>query len=125
MRTDLLEIGARLMVSESHGWHSRRHKPGTVSRKTPKGIVTVTIDAYPPHGTIAHDVVFNPDGRERGEKYRGRSLEPFSQEILDKEIYQEATQKKRAALEDFNVWRKVSDEVIWQVAAIVLPEETP
>ena len=104
MRTELLEVGARLMVGESYGWHGRRHKPGTVTRRTPKGIVTVTIDAYPPHGTIAHEVTFNPDGNERGNRYNGRTLQPFDQEILRTVKYTtpQSAKKRRELESDFN-----------------------
>jgi len=122
MRTELLEVGARLMVSESHGWHGRRHKPGTVKRKTPKGIVTVAIDAYLPHGTIAHDVVFNPDGHERGNRY-GRMLVPLDQKVLDQEISDAAVEKIRRTLENHAIWRTLPEDKIRKVYEIVRSKE--
>ena len=120
MRTELLEVGARVMVRESHGWHGSRHSPGTVSRKTPKGMVTVTVDDYPYRGTIAHEVIFNSDGNERGQRYSGRSLEPFDQKLLNQEIYDARISKMRKDLEDYRLWRnQLSDAAIEKIAAIV------
>ena len=110
------------MVSEPHGWHGRRHKPGTVVRKTPKGIVTVAIDAYPPHNTIAHDVVFNPDGRERGNRY-GRMLVPLDQKVLDQEISDAIVENMRRTLENHAIWRTLPEDKIRKVYEIVRSKE--
>lgn len=127
MRTELLEVGARLMVGESYGFHGRRHKPGTVTRKTPGGQVIVTVDAYPPHGTIQHKVVFNANGWEKGAggSYCGRSLEPFDQSVLDDEVRRDRISKLRRRVEDFNTWRKLPDEVIEKVCEVLDKEQAP
>lgn len=119
MKTEGLKVGTRVLVRESHGWHGCRHKPGTVKKTTASGIVMVSVDAYPPHGTIAYEKIFNPDGRERARGYHGDSIEEFSQETLDAEIHAEMVDSKRRALENVHLWRKLPDSVILQVSAIV------
>ena len=105
MNTDSLQVGSRVLVGESYGWNGRRHKPGTVTKKTPSGIVTVMIDAYPPHGTIAHEKKFKASGWEWGrDNYRGDCLQEYSAELLEQEAYQSKVDKARRFLEDSATW---------------------
>ena len=120
MKTESLSVGDRVLVRESFGFYRCRHKPGTVSKLTPTKIATVTIDTFPAHGTIEHQKVFSPDGRERGRGYRGDDLEPFNQQVLDDEAHKEVVQSKRDFLRDDKLWRNtLNDKDILYVAAYV------
>ncbi len=120
LSTENLNIGDRVLVGESWGWHSVLHKPGTVTRKSPSGIATIAVDAYPSHGSSAHEVVFDKHGRERGKWAQGRELARFSQQVLDDESHRDLVARKRSMLEDFNLWRsKLGDDAILKIAEIV------
>lgn len=124
MDTRNLKVGDRVLVAEGYGWHGRRHKPGTVSKRTPSGILTVTVDAYEPHGTIAHTVVINANGRERGCGYsHGRGLDEFSEEVLQQEMRDEEVRQARSFLEDWKLWRtSLGDDLILKIAAMAKAE---
>lgn len=118
MNTSTLNIGDRVLVRQSYGWSGCRHKPGTVSKKTPSGIVDVSIDAYPPHGTIAHTKRFKASGWESGhDNYRGDCLEPFCQETLDNEILQAKTDRAKQYLQDGKWIKELGDSSIRALAA--------
>jgi hypothetical protein len=123
--TEKLQIGDRVLVREPWGWHGQQHTPGSVSKKTPTGITTVKTDAYPPNGTVSYEVVFGPDGWERGKRYSGREIVAYDEEVLKKEIYDRTLREKRAYLENYQIWRTASDELILKVAAIVESEFKP
>ena len=123
MDTKTLNVGDRVLTGEHYGWHGQRHRPGTVTKRTPSGIITVTVDAYPSHKTVAHDLTFNPDGRERGKNYNGAWLDPFDQQVLDNEQRGALIESKRRFLEDYQLWReKLSGKAILQIAALVEAE---
>lgn len=125
VRTTLLNVGDRVLVSEPWGWHEYRHKPGTVTKKTPSGLITVAVDAYPPHGTISHEVKFKESGWEYGSPtYHGKSLKEFSESVLTDELRRDKIIRARGFLEDSNTWRKLGDDLTLRIYALIKSEDS-
>jgi hypothetical protein len=118
MKTDTLNIGDRVLVRENYGFYGCKHRPGTVTKLTPTKIATVTVDEGPEN--ITYQIVFSPDGYERGQRYRGRYLDPFDQKVLDAEAYKKMVKEKRDFLRDDKLWREtLSEQAILDIAARV------
>lgn len=120
INTSYFNVGDRVLVAESLGWNGSQHKPGTVAQKTPSGTVTVSVDAYPPHDTVAHEVKFSASGWEWGRRaYHGRWLCQFSQQTLIDEIRAEKVRRARQYLEDHQLWRSLDDGFILEIESKV------
>jgi hypothetical protein len=113
LRTDNLKVGDRVLVTMPYGL--RGVLVATVSRKTPTGITTVTLDR-----TNGHEIVFGSDGRERGYRHSGKFLVEFDQQFLENSEREEMVSSKRAMLEKYELWRtRLSNEAILKIAEIV------
>lgn len=121
-RSMKLNVGDRVLVSEPWGFHESRHKTGTVIKRTPSGITTVAVDAYPPHGTIAHEQKFTARGWRVGEgAYSGYSLDEYDEQVLKDERRRDAVAKARSFLRDYEKWRGLSDDAILRIYKIIHP----
>lgn len=114
LRTDILNVGDRVLVSVPNGFGAVHYRSGIVSRKTLTGIAIVTVDG------MAFEVVFGNDGRERGKRNSGKILYAFDQTLLESSERAALISRKRAALENYELWRKkLSNEAILKIAEIV------
>jgi hypothetical protein len=115
LRIDNLKVGDRVLVRMPYGLRAVRYLAATVSRKTPTGITTVTLDR-----TNGHEIVFGSYGRELGNRHSGKFLVEFDQQFLENSERAEMVISKRAMLEKYELWRtQLSNEAILKIAKIV------